>query len=110
MISSRFAFGGSLASYVTILVPATVFIYFSEQPLWAKDLASTLEQYDAVLAELSAGGVPEKLARRIARLSVLEPALDIVALSRAERASVAEVARAYFEIGLTLGLDSLLGV
>src|SRR5262249_33026804 len=43
VISSRFAFGGSLASYVTILVPATVFIYFSEQPLWAKDLASTLE-------------------------------------------------------------------
>ncbi|MPZ39289.1 MAG: DnaJ domain-containing protein [Rhizobiales bacterium] len=43
VISSRFAFGGSLASYLTILVPATVFIYFSEQPLWAQDLASTLE-------------------------------------------------------------------
>src|SRR5262245_37722887 len=43
VISSRFAFGSSLASYLTILVPATVFIYFSEQPLWAQDLVSTLE-------------------------------------------------------------------
>lgn len=42
-IASRFAFAGSLASYLTILVPATVFIYFSEQPLWARELASTLE-------------------------------------------------------------------
>jgi len=43
LISSRFAFAGSLASYLTILVPATVFIFFSEQPLWAQDLATTLE-------------------------------------------------------------------
>jgi hypothetical protein len=43
VISSRFAFASSLASYLTILVPATVFIYFSEQPLWAQDLATTLE-------------------------------------------------------------------
>ena len=31
------------------------------------------------------GGVPEKLARRVARLALLEPALDIVALARSER-------------------------
>src|SRR5262245_8502043 len=43
VIASRFAFGSSLASYLTILVPATVFIYFAEQPLWAEELASTLE-------------------------------------------------------------------
>jgi hypothetical protein len=43
VISSRFAFGSSLASYLTILVPATVFIYFSEQPLWAQELVNTLE-------------------------------------------------------------------
>jgi hypothetical protein len=42
-ISCRFAFSGSLASYLTILVPATVFIYFAEQPLWAQELASVLE-------------------------------------------------------------------
>ncbi len=68
--------------------------------------------HDAVLAELQASQVPEKLARRIARLAVLEPALDIVALSKAEmtrseRAPVAEVARAYFDMGLALGLDWL---
>jgi glutamate dehydrogenase len=65
------------------------------------------EQHDAVLAELSAAGVPEKLARRVARLSVLEPALDVVALARSERAPVAAVARAYFELGVALGLDWL---
>ena len=43
VISSRFAFGSSLASYLTLLVPATVFIYFAEQPLWAQELAWTLE-------------------------------------------------------------------
>ena len=43
VISSRFAFAGSLASYLTLLVPATVFIFFSEQPLWAEDLANTLD-------------------------------------------------------------------
>ncbi len=64
-------------------------------------------QHDAVLAELDASQVPEKLAHRIARLAVLEPALDIVALARGERAPVAEVAHAYFDIGLTLGLDWL---
>ena len=35
--------------------------------------------------DLTAGGVPEKLARRVARLALLEPALDIVALARGER-------------------------
>jgi len=67
------------------------------------------EHHDAVLAELVAAQVPEKLARRVARLAVLEPALDIVALSRAERAPVAEVAHAWFELGMALGLDWLHG-
>jgi len=65
------------------------------------------EQHDIVLAELVAARVPEKLARRVARLAVLEPALDIVALARSERAPVPEVAHAWFEIGVALGLDWL---
>ena len=65
------------------------------------------EQHDTVLGELLAARVPEKLARRIARLAVLEPALDIVALARSERAPVAEVAHAWFELGVALGLDWL---
>jgi glutamate dehydrogenase len=64
-------------------------------------------QHDATLAELTRAGVPEKLARRIARLPVLEPALDIVALARSERAAVQEVAHAYFQLGVALGLDWL---
>jgi glutamate dehydrogenase len=63
------------------------------------------EQYDSVFNELASGGVPEKLARRIARLSVLEPALDIVALAASEKSPVIDVARAYFELGVALGLD-----
>jgi glutamate dehydrogenase len=66
-------------------------------------------QHEAMMAELTGGGVPEKLARRIARLALLEPALDIVALSRNERVPVADVARVYFELGVTLGLDWLHG-
>jgi glutamate dehydrogenase len=66
-------------------------------------------QHDATLAGLAAGGVPERLARRVARLSLLEPALDIVALARAVNMPVADVARVYFELGVLLGLDWLHG-
>ncbi len=64
-------------------------------------------QYDAVLIELTHSGVPEGLARRVARLFLLEPALDIVALARTERAPVVDVARVYFELGELIGLDWL---
>jgi len=65
------------------------------------------DQHDAIRAELANGGVPEKLAARVARLSVLEPALDIVALAASEKTPVTEVARAYFDLGVMLGLDWL---
>jgi glutamate dehydrogenase len=64
-------------------------------------------QHDATFAGFVAGGVPDKLARRVARLTLLEPALDIVALSRAAHMPVADVARVYFELGVLLGLDWL---
>jgi glutamate dehydrogenase len=66
-------------------------------------------QHDATFAGFVAGGVPDKLARRVARLTLLEPALDIVALARAEHMPVADVARVYFELGVLLGLDWLHG-
>ncbi|HEY6123846.1 MAG TPA: hypothetical protein VIV63_04285, partial [Steroidobacteraceae bacterium] len=65
--------------------------------------------HDATLAGLAGSGVPERLARRVARLSLLEPALDIVALARAEKLPVADVARVYFELAVLLGLDWLHG-
>jgi glutamate dehydrogenase len=67
----------------------------------------TRERHDATLTELTAAGVPDKLARRVARVTVMESALDIVALAREERAPVAEVARCYFDLGVALGLDWL---
>jgi glutamate dehydrogenase len=65
--------------------------------------------YEATLAELAGSGVPDKLARRVARLALLEPALDIVALAREERVGVTDVARIHFELGVNLGLDWLHG-
>jgi glutamate dehydrogenase len=65
------------------------------------------ETHDRIFAELTGHQVPEKLARRVARLSLLEPALDIVDLAAREKTPVVEVARAYFEVGAALGLDWL---
>jgi glutamate dehydrogenase len=65
------------------------------------------QQHDEIFTQLTGSGVPEKVARRVARFSLLEPALDIVALSASERTPVGEVARAYFELGVALGLDWL---
>jgi glutamate dehydrogenase len=65
------------------------------------------EQHDRIFSELTGGGVPDKVARRVARLSLLEPALDIVALAANEKMPVIEVARAYFDVGVALGLDWL---
>jgi glutamate dehydrogenase len=66
-------------------------------------------QHEATMAELTGSGVPEKLARRVARLALLEPALDIVALAQTGRVPVTDVARVYFELGVALGLDWLHG-
>jgi hypothetical protein len=43
VISCRFAFSGSLAAYLIIAVPASVFIYVSEQPLWVQELVTELQ-------------------------------------------------------------------
>jgi len=43
VISCRFAFSGSLAAYLIISVPASVFIYFSEQPLWMQEIVTELQ-------------------------------------------------------------------
>lgn len=64
-------------------------------------------RHDGVLSELTTGGVPEKLARRVARITMLEPALDIVALAADQKTPVISVARLYFELGAVLGLDWL---
>ena len=57
-------------------------------------------------AELETGGIPERLAYRIASLPVMTAAFDIVRLTRSGR-NVADVARVYFGLGARFGLDRL---
>src|SRR5712691_165277 len=56
--------------------------------------------------ELEASGIPSRLAYRVASLSVMSAALDIVRLTRAGR-PVDDVARVYFGLGARFGLDRL---
>ena len=57
-------------------------------------------------AELEQAEIPQRLAARIASLSVMSAALDIVRLTRAGR-NVEDVARVYFGLGARFGLDRL---
>ena len=43
IISCRYALSGSLATYLTILAPVTVFVFIAEQPHWAQELAGHLK-------------------------------------------------------------------
>ena len=97
------------------------------QPL---DIAATIAAYGPGVAELTAGldglvadadrariarrrdeyvqaGVPDDLARRIASLDLLAPALDIVRMARAAGVAVTPAARAYFAVGDRFGIDWL---
>ena len=56
--------------------------------------------------ELQAAGIPERLAFRVASLSVMSAALDIVRLTTSGR-NVEDVARVYFGLGARFGLDRL---
>src|SRR5437660_1061405 len=56
--------------------------------------------------ELEASGIPSKLAHRVASLSVMSAALDIIRLTRSGR-PVEDVARVYFGLGARFGLDRL---
>ncbi|HEX2836429.1 MAG TPA: NAD-glutamate dehydrogenase [Thermoanaerobaculia bacterium] len=59
-------------------------------------------------AELTADGIPEELARRVASLDVMASAMDIIAISRTEKTEGVEgVARVYFGVGERFALDRL---
>jgi glutamate dehydrogenase len=53
------------------------------------------------------GGMPERLAARIARLPLLGAAPDIVRVASGDAAAVADAARVYFGIGARFGFDWL---
>ncbi len=55
-------------------------------------------------APLIKGGFPKSLARRVATLNLLAPALDVVATAAARDMEVHSVAKVYFGLGESLGL------
>ena len=67
---------------------------------------SLLQRLQAREGELSADGIPDALAHRVASLDVMSAALDIVRISRSGRA-VDETAKVYFGLGARFGLDRL---
>ncbi|MGA2779432.1 MAG: NAD-glutamate dehydrogenase [Steroidobacteraceae bacterium] len=74
-----------------------------------RDLASILggaeqSRFAAHRAKLIAERVPESLATHIASLDAMHGALDVVEVSRATRLSIADAARAYFDLGERIGL------
>ncbi|HET9389229.1 MAG TPA: NAD-glutamate dehydrogenase [Steroidobacteraceae bacterium] len=68
---------------------------------------SDRERFEKVRREHLDAGVPPKLAERIASLGAHNAALDIVEIAAHHEVSVAEAARAYFEVGARVGLDWL---
>src|SRR5262249_58275014 len=59
-------------------------------------------------AELQSGGVPPELARRIAGLSALAAATDVVLVADRTQKPVAEVAATFFAAGAFFQLDRIL--
>ncbi|HEY3786199.1 MAG TPA: NAD-glutamate dehydrogenase [Steroidobacteraceae bacterium] len=68
---------------------------------------SDRERFEKLQREHLEAGVPATLAVRIASLGAHNAALDIVEIATRHHVSVAEAARAYFEIGARVGLDWL---
>ena len=67
-----------------------------------------LEWYQGILEELTAAGVPEDLALRVAGFSSAFPILDVVAIAdRIEKAPMA-VAEVYYDLGDRLGITQLM--
>jgi glutamate dehydrogenase len=65
------------------------------------------ERFDNRVAELLAAGAPADLAARVAALSALKSAPDIVELGVARKLPVVSAAQAYFHTGEAFGLDWL---
>jgi glutamate dehydrogenase len=65
--------------------------------------------HDARVSGWTQAGVPEELARRIARLPAVENSTDIVMIADRTKASLADVAATFFAVGLHFRLDRILG-
>ncbi len=65
--------------------------------------------HDARIDQWTQAGVPEVLARRIARLPAVESATDIVLIADRTRAPLADAAVTFFAVALLFRLDRILG-
>lgn len=74
------------------------------KPLRGEDLA----WFEKIQAELSAAGVPDALATRVAGLSSAFPTLDITDVADRSGKDVHEVADLYYDLGDRLGITHLL--
>ncbi|MFJ1794953.1 NAD-glutamate dehydrogenase [Kitasatospora griseola] len=74
------------------------------KPLRGEDLA----WYESVYQKLSAAGVPDELAGRMAGLSSAFPTLDIVGVADRSDADVMDVAELYYDLGDRLEISHLL--
>jgi glutamate dehydrogenase len=70
--------------------------------------ANQLEELEAEAKELASLGVANSLARRIAGVRHLVRGLDVVRISRTNKAKIQTVAERYFELAGQLGLDRIL--
>jgi glutamate dehydrogenase len=71
-------------------------------------VGETQQQRAQMLCErLTAGDIPEAMARRVSWFPDLDAALDIVTVAQERDLEVEHVARVYFELGRALGLDWL---
>lgn len=66
------------------------------------------EWYQGILDELTAEGVPEELARRVAGFSSVFPALDIVAIADRTDKDPMAVAEVYYDLGNRLAITQLM--
>ncbi|MFJ2741526.1 NAD-glutamate dehydrogenase [Streptomyces sp. NPDC087440] len=67
-----------------------------------------LEWYQGILAELTAAGVPEDLALRVAGFSSAFPILDVVAIADRLDKEPMDVAEVYYDLGDRLGITQLM--
>ncbi|QFR33188.1 NAD-glutamate dehydrogenase [Ancylobacter sp. TS-1] len=65
--------------------------------------------HDARVMQWTQAGVPEPLARRIARLPAVESATDIVLIADRTKSSLADVAVTFFAVAVLFRLDRILG-
>ncbi len=69
--------------------------------------AETLARIDAQAAQFAAPGLPDQLARAVARLDLYTSGCDVARIAMSDQVDVVEVARTYFAVGSRFGHEWL---